>query len=160
MLIYNTGVIPKQMKASIFIPLPKKGDLLEYGNYHLVSLMSHITKIILRIIMRRVRNKLLPEVSEEQFDLKKDGGTRDAIFMIRILGERLFEMQLDINIAFIVYEKAFDRVKHEILMKDMKMLGIDEKDLRLLNNLYKEQLAAISINGKLSNWAHINRGVR
>ena len=51
-------------------------------------------------------------------------------------------------------------MKHEILMKDMKMLGTDEKDLRLLNNLYKEQLAAISINGKLSNWAHINRGVR
>ena len=56
-------------------------------------------------------------------------------------------MQRDIHIAFIDYEKAFDRVKHEILMKDLKMLVIDEKDLRLLNNLYKEQLAAISING-------------
>ena len=69
-------------------------------------------------------------------------------------------MQHDIHIAFIDYEKAFDRVKHEILMKHLKMLGLDEKDLRLLNNLYKEQLAAISINGKLSNWAQINRGVR
>ena len=105
MLIYNTGVIPKQMKESIFIPLPRKGDLLECGNYRLVSLMSHITKIILRIIMRRVRNKLLPEVNEEQFDLKKDGGTRDAIFMIRILEERSIEMQLDMNIAFIVMRR-------------------------------------------------------
>ena len=75
--------------------------------------------------------------------------------MLRILGGRSIKMQLDIHTAFIDYEKAFDRVKHEILMKDLKMLGIDEKDLRLLNNLHKEQLAEISINGKLSNWAHI-----
>ena len=67
--IYNTGVIPKQMKESIFISLPKKGDLLECGTYRLISLMSHITKIILRILMRKVRNKLLLEISEEQFGL-------------------------------------------------------------------------------------------
>ena len=44
-------------------------------------------------------------------------------------------------------------------MKDLKMLGIDEKDFQLQNNLYKEQLAAISSNGGLSSWAHINWGV-
>ena len=69
-------------------------------------------------------------------------------------------MQTDLLIAFIDYEKAFDRVKHETLMNDLKMIGIDSKDLRLLNNLYKEQIAAISINGNLSEWAQINRGVR
>ena len=104
----------------------KKGDLLECGNYRLISLMSHITKIIVRIIMRRVRNKLLPEISEEQFGFKKDCGTRDAIFVLRIRGERSIEMQRDIHIAFIDYEKVFDRMKHEILMKDLKLLGIDE----------------------------------
>ena len=51
-------------------------------------------------------------------------------------------------------------MKHETLMNDLKMIGIDDKDLRLLNNLYKEQIAAISINGNLSEWAQINRGVR
>ena len=62
--------------------------------------------------MRSVRNKLLPEISEEQFGFKKDCGTGDAIFMFRILGERSIKMQLDIHIASIGYEKAFDRVKH------------------------------------------------
>ena len=56
--IYNTGVIPKQRKETIFIRLPKKGDLLECVNYRLISLMSHITKTILRIVKRRMRNKL------------------------------------------------------------------------------------------------------
>ena len=157
---YNTGVIPKQMKESVFIPLPKKDGLLESDNYRLINFMSHITKIFLRIIMRRVRSKLLLEISEGRFDFKKDYGTRDAMFMFRIPGERSIEMQLDIHIALIDYEKAFDRVKHGMLMKDMKTLGKDEKDLRLQNNLYKEQLAAISISGKHSNWAQIKRGVR
>ena len=43
--IYNTGVIPEQMKESVFIHLPKKGDLFECGTYRLISFMSHITKI-------------------------------------------------------------------------------------------------------------------
>ena len=79
--------------------------------------------------------------------------------MFRILGERLIEMQTDLHIAFINYEKTFDRVEHETLMNDLKMIGIDDKDLCLLNNLYKEQIAAVSINGNLSEWAQINQGV-
>ena len=110
--------------------------------------------------MRRVRNKLLPEISKEQFGFKRDCGTRNTIFVFRILGERSIEMQTDLHIAFIDYEKAFDRVKHETLMNDLKMIEIDDKDLHLLNNLYKEQITAISINGNLSEWAQINRGVR
>ena len=54
-------------------------------------------------------------------------------------------MQINVHLAFIDYEKAFNRVKHEILINDLKKIGIDEKDLRLLNYLYKEQTAAISI---------------
>jgi len=158
--IYESGVVPKQMRESVFIPLPKKGDLLMCGNYRLISLMSHITKIILRIIMRRIRNKLLPEISEEQFGFKKDCGTRNAIFLLRILGERSLEMQKDVHLAFIDYEKAFDRVKHDVLIEDLKSLGIDGKDLRLLNNLYKEQIAAVSIDGNLSDWIPVKRGVR
>ena len=51
-------------------------------------------------------------------------------------------MQLDMHLELIDYDKAFDRAKHELVMNDLKILGIDEKDLRLLNNLCKEQLAA------------------
>ena len=82
--------------------------LIECGNYHLISLMSHITIIILRIIIQRVRNKLLPEISEEQFGFKKDCCTRDAIFMLRIFRERSIKMQLDMHMACIDYEKKFD----------------------------------------------------
>ena len=107
--------------------------------------MSH--KIILTV-MRRVRNKLLSEISEEQFGFK-DCGTRNVVFILGIIGERLTDMQKDVHLAFLDYKKAFNRAKHYILMEDLKSLGTDGKDLPLLSNLYKEQIAATLIDGNL-----------
>ena len=56
--IYNTGKIPRQMRVSIFMTLPKRGDLLLCSNYWLICLMSHITKIILRVVMAKPARKL------------------------------------------------------------------------------------------------------
>ena len=158
--IYETGTIPQQMKESIFITLPKKGDLLNCNNYRLISLMSHVTKIIIRVIMARVRNKINPEIGAEQFGFRKGKGTRNATFVMRMLTERAIEMQKDVYVAFIDYEKAFDRVNHEEIIKDLETLNVDGKDLRILKNLYWQQIAAISLDGKLSNWVPIKRGVR
>ena len=77
------------MRELIFITFSKKGDLLLCSNYRLISLMSHITKIILRVVMTRVRNKINPEISEEQFGFCNGKGTRNAIFVARILGKRV-----------------------------------------------------------------------
>ena len=158
--IYETGTIPRQMRESVFITIPKKGDLSDCGNHRLISLMSNITKVILRVLMRRIRNKLLKEIGEEQFGFKKESGTRDAIFLLRIISERAIAMQNDVHLAFIDYEKAFDKVKHDILMTDLKSIGIDDKDLRIINNLYRDQIVAISVNDQLSDWVSILRGVR
>jgi len=147
--IYETGTIPQQMKESIFITLPKKGDLLNCNNYRLISLMSHVTKIIIRVIMARVRNKINPEIGAEQFGFRKGKGTRNATFVMRMLTERAIEMQKDVYVAFIDYEKAFDRVNHEEIIKDLETLNVDGKDLRILKNLYWQQIAAISLDGKL-----------
>ena len=123
--------------------------------------MSHRTKITLRVLIRRIRNKLFPEISTEQFGFKKSSGTKNTIFFLRVVGEKCIEMQNDIYLVFIDYEKAFDKVKHDLLMKELKQIGIDGKDLRLLNNLYRDQATAISINnGQLSDWVPIEKGVR
>ena len=73
---------------------------------------------------------------------------------------KCIEMLNDIYITFIDDEKAFDKANHDLLMNDLERIGIDRKDLRLLNNLYREQVAAISINGQLSTWVPIENGVR
>ena len=92
--IYKNGKIQRQMKKSIFITL-SKNDLL-CSNYQLIGLMSHITKIILRVVMARARNKMNPQISEEQFGFRNGKGIRYAILVAMILGEKAKEMQKDL----------------------------------------------------------------
>ena len=63
-IIYNSGEVPKQMLQSIFIALPKKAGTIECDNYRLISLMSHITKIILRILMNRNKRRINEAISD------------------------------------------------------------------------------------------------
>jgi len=158
--IYDTGEIPEDMKQSIFIALPKKPGATECTQHRTISLMSHMTKLLLRIIMLRIRSKVHPEIAEEQCGFMKDKGTRNAIYILRTLTERSIEVQKDLYLCFIDYTKAFDTIKHENIMKYLKELNIDGKDLRIIKNMYWEQSANIRIKNELGEAIKIKRGVR
>jgi len=122
--------------------------------------MSHVIKLILKIIMYRAQRKIRREIGKEQCGFMEDTGTRNAIFMIRMLAERAIEMQGDLYLCFIDYTKAFDRVQHEKLLQDLIDLDLDGKDLRFIRNLYWEQTACIRVENELSEYVDIKRGVR
>ena len=93
--------------------------------------MSHVTKILLRIVMMRVRNKVRPEIAEKQCGFVEGKGTSNAIFMLRTIIERTLEIQKEV-ICFIDYTKAFDRVQHMEIIKQLHKLHVDGKDLRII----------------------------
>ena len=86
--VYDSREIPPVLSKSIFIALPKKPGATECESNRTISLMNHITKILLEILMARMRNKITPEIAEEQGGFVKDKGTRNAIYMDRTLTER------------------------------------------------------------------------
>ncbi len=157
--VYDTGDIPEDMSKSIFIALPKKPGATECGMHRTISLMSHITKILLKILLNRVKNKTDPEIGVEQCGFVKDTGTRNAIIMLRILSERAIQVNQDIYACFIDYTKAFDKVQHEKLFDILQNLNIDGKDLRVIRNLYWEQTAAVRVEDNLSPFTKVERGV-
>ena len=158
--IYDTGNIPNEMKKSIFIAIPKKAGTTECNMHRTLSLMSHITKIILKVVLERIKHKTIPEIAEQQYGFMKEKGTRNAIFILRMIAERAIEMQKDVYVCFIDYTKAFDKVKHKDLIDMLQQIGLDGKDLRLIRNLYWNQTAAVTINNNLTPWQEIKRGVR
>ncbi|GFO23298.1 RNA-directed DNA polymerase from mobile element jockey-like [Plakobranchus ocellatus] len=93
--IYDVGQIPTDLSKSIFIALPKKPGATECELHRTISLMSHITKILLKIIMLRIRNKIKPEIAEEQCGFVGDKETSNAIYILRTLIERAQEVQKD-----------------------------------------------------------------
>ena len=95
--IYDTGKIPQDLSKSIIIALPKKKPgTIECEHHRTISLMSHITKVILRVIMMRVRRCTKPKISQEQCGFVEDTGTRNAIFIVRTVCERAIEVQHDL----------------------------------------------------------------
>jgi hypothetical protein len=73
--IYNTGYIPNDLKTSVFIALPNKTGDVECSDFRTISLMSHITKILIQVIQERIQNKINIELEEEQFGFRKNSGT-------------------------------------------------------------------------------------
>ena len=122
--------------------------------------MPHVTKLLLKIILERIRLKIDTEVGDVQFGFRQHTGTREAIFCLNNATQKYIGHQKEIYACFIDYAKAFDRVHHAEIIKCLEKVGVDGKDIRLITNLYWHQKAAIRIQGELSEYTSIKRGVR
>ena len=91
-IIYNTGYIPIEMKQSIFVPIPKKPKAQNCNEYRTISLMSHVTKLLLKITQVRITAKVNKKVSELQSGFRSGMGTREGIFNFSSLCERAPEV--------------------------------------------------------------------
>ena len=110
--------------------------------------MSHLTKVMLRGLMNRMRSTILPVLSGTRFVFMADKGTKNAIFSLRTLMERAIEVQKDLYLCFIDYSKALDKVKHSDLFDILLRHNCDGKDLRFIRNVHWEQEATIGINNE------------
>ena len=158
--IYDTGQIPGAMKRSIFVTMPKKAGAIDCDKFRTISITSQLCKIVLRIVLCRIKNTITSEISDEQYGFMKGKGTNNAIFVLRMLGERSIEMQKDIFLCFIDYEKAFDTVRHMDLLTVLSRLQMGGKEMRIIRNLYYDQTAAVRVGDELAEWVEIERGVR
>ena len=122
--------------------------------------MSHVTKIILGVILNRNKSTIREKLWNEQFGYKPGKGTRNATLCLRAIIEKCIEKQKDLYICFIDYVKAFDCVKHDKLLEFWERLDIGGKYIRLMRSLYYGQKAAIRINGELGEWVDIQKGIR
>ena len=66
-------------KRSVFIPIPKKGNAKECSNYHTIALISHVSKLMLKILQARLQQYVNRELPDVQAGFKKGGGTRDQV---------------------------------------------------------------------------------
>ena len=158
--IYSTGEVPENMKESEFLVIPKKNGAVECGKHRTISIMSQVAKIVLKVLDERLKRKVEEGVDKVQFGFRKGLGTRNATFMLRTVMERAIEKQKDVFMCFIDFEKAFDTVRHEVMIERLRILGVDAADLRVLTNLYWGQKAVVRIGEDRSGWTEIQRGVR
>ena len=124
--IWKTQQWPQDWKRSVFIPIPKKGNAKECSNYCTIALISHASKVMLKILQARLQQYVKHELPDVQAGFRKGRGTRDQIANICCIMEKAREFQKNIYLCFIDYAKAFDCVGHNKLWKILKEMGIPD----------------------------------
>ena len=98
---------PQDWKRSVFIPIPKKGNDKECSNYRTIALISHASKVMLKILQATLQQYVNRELPDVQAGFRKGRGTRDQIANIHWIIEKAREFQKNIYFCFIDYAKAF-----------------------------------------------------
>ena len=173
--IYKSGYIPEDFRESIFVPIPKVSKAQECGDFRTIALISHASKVLLHLIKRRITPIIERQLGDSQMGFRKGKGTRDAIFQLRMISERITQMNREkviqgkkkkimkkkkIYLCFVDYQKAFDRVRHDKLAEVMVKAGIPDLERRLIINLHWRQHATVRWDGEVSREVGVERSVR
>ena len=104
---WKTQHWPQDWKRSVFIPIPKKGNVKECSNYHTITLISHTSKVMLKILQTRLQQYVNRELPDVQDGFRKGRGTRHQIANNHWIIEKAREFQKNIYFCFIDSAKAF-----------------------------------------------------
>jgi len=99
-------------------------------------------------------------LGEDQFGFRRGKGSGDANGMLRILSERTLEIDEELSVYFIDWQKAFDRVNWTKLMQILKETGINWRERRMISNLYMAQSVKVRLNRGETRSVKTGRGVR
>ena len=143
-------------KRSVFIPIPKKGNVKEFSNYRTIALISYASKVILKIHQVRLQQYMNHELPDVQARFRKGRGTRDQIADICWIMEKARESRKASISALFTMPKPLT-VWLTILWKILKEMGIPDHLTCLLRNLYAGQEATVRTGHRTTNWFQIGK---
>ena len=157
----DTGKLPNQFKRAIVTPLYKGGDRSTPSNYRPVALTSHVAKCLEKVIRRHLVNYL----ESNKLMNTSQHGFRAGRSTISQLIEHLecvlngLEEGKNVDVVYLDFSKAFDKVDHGILLHEMKRLGIGGKIGRWIRAFLQERTQQVSVEKSLSDTVNVASGV-
>ena len=141
---------------------PKERQCQKCSDYYTDALISHASKVMLKILEASLQQYINCELPDVQAGFRKGRGTRDQIANICSIIEKARKFQKNICFCFIDYNKAFNCVDHNKMWKILKKMGIPDQLTCLLRNLYAGQEATVRTRhgSRGTDWFQIGKGVR
>ena len=127
--IWKSQQWPQDWERSVFFSIPKKDNVKECSNYRTIALISHASKVLLKILQARFQQYVNHELPDIQAGFRKERGTRDQITNICWIIEKAREFQKNIYFCFTDYTKTFDCVDHNKLENSERDGNIRPPDL-------------------------------
>ena len=159
-VILRTKEWPNQWTESVLITIPKKANTKKCSEHRTISLISHASKVMLKIIQKRLTPRIEEVLSESQAGFRSGRSTTEQITTVRILNEKARDSGNLIFHNFIDFRKAFDRVWHDALWHTMRKFNIGEGMTILIQKLYEKARSKVMIDEEYSEWFRTNVGVR
>ena len=157
--IWKAEQWPQDWKRSVFIPIPKKVNAKECSNYRITALISHASKVMLKILQARLQQYVNCELPDVQAGFRKAEEPEIKLpTSVRII-KKAREFQKNIYFCFIDYAKAFDCVDHNKMWKILQEMGIPDPLTYLLINLYAGQEATVRTGHGTTDWFQMGKGV-
>ena len=154
----NSAVTSGLEKIS-FQPIPKNGNSKECSKYHTIALISHASKVMLKVLQARLQNYMNHELPDVQAGFRKGRGTRDQFANILWIIQKTREFQKNNYFGFIDYTKVFDCVDHNKLWRILQEMRIPDHLTCHLRNLYAGQEATVRTGHETTDWFHRGTGV-
>ena len=158
--IWQTREWPTPWTQSLIIALPKKGNLQLCQNYRTISLISHPSKVMLRILLNRLKPQAEEITKEDGQASEQEGAQLSKIFNFRILCEKYVQHQQSLYHVFVNIKKAFDRVWHAALWATMRLYNINDNLIRTIECLYNKATSALYHDNNIGEWFRTTTGVR
>ena len=155
----ENSAVATGLERSVFIPIPKKGNAKECSNYCTIALISHASKVMLKIFQARLQQYVNHELPDVQAGFRKGRGTREQIANISWIIKKARKFQKNIYFCFIDHTKSFDCVNHHKLQKILQEMGVPDHLICLLRNLYASQEATVRTVCGTIDWFQIRKGV-
>ena len=158
--IIKTSLFPNSWKKSDVIPLFKKGDKGDVGNYRPISLLPCLSKIAEKVIVKQINsyfefNNLFPKT---QYGFRTKKSTEHALINLTYEIELLQNKKVDYAIMLLDFSKAFDLIDHEILYKKLKLYGFCKEAVLLIKSYLENRRMRVLCNGKSSTYKDIKVG--
>ena len=155
--IWKTQQWSQDWKRSVFILIPKKGNAKECSKYHTIALISHASKVMLKILQARLQKYMNHELPDVQARFRKGRGTRGQLVNISCTIKKATELQKNVYFCFIDYAKAFSCVDRNKQWKILKEMGIPDHLTCPQRNLYAGQEATVRTGHGTTDWFQLGK---
>ena len=159
-IAWRSGTVPKEWQTGVVVPLFKKGDQRVCANYRGITLLSLPGKVYAKVLERRVRPIVEPQIQEEQCGFRPGRGTTDQIYNLTGILEKAWEYAYPVYMCFVDLEKAYDRVPREVLWEVLREYGVRGTLLRSIQSLYSQSESCVRVLGSKSNSFSVRVGLR
>ena len=161
-VLFECGIYPDSWTESIIIPLFKKGNQNDPGNYRGISLCDISSKLYSSIINNRLQEWIEQNnlTGECQAGFKKDYSTVDHMFTLMAMIQKQFALNRKLYVAFIDFEKAFDSISRKLLWPILLKNGIKGRLYKCVRSMYENVKARIRCGAKFTDYIKCTRGVK